>query len=94
MLDFEIIVRDQSGNTLIQRKNRKFINSCYVPGRLAYHDNNTTDCNTNDWKKVVSSSSSNCRTVSKLDVDNPLIGALDNTSYLTFSLNRLQKLTK
>ena len=30
-------------------------------------------------------SSSNCRTVSKLDVDNPLIGALalDNTSYLT-----------
>ena len=83
MLDFEIIVRDQSGNTLIQRQNRKFINSCYVSDDLEYHTNNTSDCNANDWKKVISSSSSNCRTVSKLDVVNPLIGALDNTSYLT-----------
>ena len=33
MLDFEIIVRDQSGNT-DTRQNRKFINSCYVSDDL------------------------------------------------------------
>ena len=85
MLDFEITVRDQSGNTLIQRQNRKFINSCYVSDDLKYHINNTSDCNANDWKKVISSSSSNCRTVSKLDNDNPLIGAVDNSSLLTLN---------
>ena len=56
-----------------------------VSDNLNYHTNNVSDCNANDWKKVVSSSSSNCRTVSKLDVDNPLIGALDNSSLLTLS---------
>ena len=44
VVDFELYFKDYAGNFVVVRQNNKITNNCHVPGNLAYHDNNTTDC--------------------------------------------------